>query len=38
LPLPRLVLAPKPLFDLGFDDISLEGYQHHAFIKFPVAV
>ena len=38
LPLPKLVLAPKPTLELTFDDIKLEGYQHHAFIKFPVAV
>jgi thymidylate synthase len=38
LPLPRLVLADKPVLEMTFDDIALEGYQHHAFIKFPVAV
>ncbi|MEJ7604134.1 MAG: thymidylate synthase [Kofleriaceae bacterium] len=38
LPLPRLVLASKPVLELTFEDISLEGYQHHAFIKFPIAV
>jgi thymidylate synthase len=37
-PLPRLVLADKPVLDQRFEDIALEGYQHHAFIKFPVAV
>jgi thymidylate synthase len=37
-PLPELVLANKPTLELTFDDIKLEGYQHHAFIKFPVAV
>jgi len=37
-PLPRLVLANKPTLALRFEDIALEGYQHHAFIKFPVAV
>jgi thymidylate synthase len=37
-PLPRLRLADKPLFELGFADITLDGYQHHPFIKFPVAV
>jgi thymidylate synthase len=36
--LPKLVLADKPVLDQRFDDISLEGYQHHPFIKFPVAV
>ncbi len=38
LPLPRLVLAAKPTLELAFEDIQLEGYQHHPFIKFPVAV
>jgi thymidylate synthase len=38
LPLPKLVLAPKPVLEMRFEDIHLEGYQHHPFIKFPVAV
>lgn len=38
LPLPTLRLAAKPMLELGFDDVALDGYQHHAFIKFPVAV
>jgi thymidylate synthase len=38
LPPPRLVLANKPTLELTFEDIQLENYQHHAFIKFPVAV
>ena len=37
-PLPRLALAKRPVLELRFEDIALEGYQHHAFIKFPVAV
>jgi thymidylate synthase len=37
-PLPKLVLADKPTLELKFEDIALEGYQHHPFIKFPVAV
>jgi len=37
-PLPRLVLAHKPTLEMRFEDIALEGYQHHPFIKFPVAV
>jgi thymidylate synthase len=37
-PLPRLVLADKPVLDQRFEDIALDGYQHHPFIKFPVAV
>jgi thymidylate synthase len=36
--LPKLVLAPKKVFDMTFEDVTLEGYQHHPFIKFPVAV
>jgi thymidylate synthase len=38
MPLPKLVLAPKKVLDMTFEDVSLEGYQHHPFIKFPVAV
>jgi thymidylate synthase len=37
-PLPRLVLADKPVLAQTFDDIRLEGYEHDPFIKFPVAV
>ncbi len=37
-PLPTLVLADKPMLAMTFDDVRLEGYQHHPFIKFPVAV
>ena len=37
-PLPRLVLADKPVLDQRFEDIALDGYQHHPFIRFPVAV
>jgi thymidylate synthase len=38
LPLPRLVLADKPTLAMTFEDVQLEGYQHHPFIKFAVAV
>ena len=38
MPLPQLVLAPKKVLDMTFEDVTLEGYQHHPFIKFPVAV
>jgi len=38
MPLPRLVLANKKTLELAFEDIALENYQHHPFIKFPVAV
>jgi thymidylate synthase len=37
-PLPRLVLANKRTLELDYEDITLENYQHHPFIKFPVAV
>jgi thymidylate synthase len=37
-PLPTLKLAKKPMLELTFEDIALEHYQHHPFIKFPVAV
>jgi thymidylate synthase len=37
-PLPRLVLARRPVLEMRFEDIALEGYQHHPFIKLPVAV
>ncbi len=37
-PLPKLVLADKPVLAMTYDDVVLEGYQHDAFIKFPVAV
>src|SRR5262249_30449860 len=38
LPPPRLVLADKPALALRHDDLRLYHYQHHPFIKFPVAV
>jgi len=38
LPLPKLVLADKKTLEQTFDDVALENYQHHAFIKFPIAV
>jgi thymidylate synthase len=38
LPLPTLRLADKRVLEQRFEDIALEGYQHHPFIKFPVAV
>ncbi|MBZ0237739.1 MAG: thymidylate synthase [Deltaproteobacteria bacterium] len=37
-PLPTLRLADKKVLEQRFEDIVLEGYQHHPFIKFPVAV
>jgi len=39
LPLPRLRLpAGKPVDAIRFEDVVLEGYQHHPFIRFEVAV
>lgn len=37
-PLPTLVVAKKPVIDVRFEDIALESYSHHPFIKFDVAV
>lgn len=36
--LPALELADKTVLDMKFDDIRLSGYEHDAFIKFPIAV
>lgn len=38
LPLPKLMIAKKPIDELTFDDFELAGYQHHDAIKFEVAV
>lgn len=40
LPLPRLRLNPlvRSLFDFGFDDICVEGYESHAAIRGAVAI
>jgi thymidylate synthase len=35
---PRLRLADKPVLAQTFEDVALEGYQHHPAIKFEVAV
>lgn len=37
-PLPRLRITRKPFFEIRFEDIQLVGYEHDAFIKFPIAV
>ncbi len=37
-PLPRVKVAHKPTLELTFEDIELVGYEHHPFIKFPIAV
>jgi thymidylate synthase len=36
--LPQLRIAPKPFWDITFDDIELLNYEHAPFIKFPIAV
>ncbi|MCL6495791.1 MAG: thymidylate synthase, partial [Ignavibacterium sp.] len=37
-PLPKLIIAKKPIDELKFEDFELIGYQHHPKIKFEVAV
>lgn len=37
-PLPLVKIAKKSIFDVTFDDITLENYHHDSFIKFPIAV
>ncbi|MCK4982321.1 MAG: thymidylate synthase [Victivallaceae bacterium] len=37
-PLPKLKIANKDVLDMTFEDISVESYEHDAFIKFPIAV
>ena len=36
--LPEVHVARKPLDEIRFEDIELVGYEHHPFIKFPIAV
>ena len=38
LPLPRVTVAHKPFGELRLEDIVLHDYQHHPFIRLPVAV
>ena len=38
MPRVRLLRRPPTLFDYELQDIAIEGYQHHAPIKAPVAV
>lgn len=38
LPLPKLIIADKPINELQFEDFELKGYQYHPKIKFEVAV
>jgi len=35
---PKVKIAKKPIFDLTFEDFELQDYNHHKFIKFPIAV
>lgn len=37
-PLPTLKISKKPFGELSFEDFKLENYEHHPFIKFPIAV
>ena len=36
--LPVVSIADKPFDEITFEDIQLQDYQHHPFIKFPIAV
>ena len=36
--LPKLQIPNKEVLDFKFEDIRLSGYEHEAFIKFPIAV
>lgn len=36
--LPTLRIRRKPFFELGIEDFEIVGYEHGAFIKFPIAV
>jgi thymidylate synthase len=38
LPRPRVSIARKPFAEIRVDDIVLHDYQHHPFIRLPVAV
>ncbi len=38
LALPKLAVPKKPVDQVGFEDIDLQGYEHHPFIRFKVAV
>ncbi len=37
-PLSKLIIKNKPFWELEFEDFTLENYNHHPIIKFPVAV
>ena len=36
--LPSVKIANKPFFELEFEDFTLEGYDPHPFIRFPIAI
>ncbi len=38
LPLPKVTIAKKPVLEIEYEDIVLENYEHHPFIRFKVAV
>ena len=38
LPLPHLEISEKPFWELTFEDFTLQNYQHHPVIQFPVAI
>ena len=38
LPLPQLIIAPKTIDELQFEDFQLQNYEYHKGIKFEVAV
>ena len=38
LPLPSLFIEQKTFWDLEFEDFTINNYEHHPIIKFPVAV
>ena len=35
---PQVVVKKKPVLEVEYDDIELQNYEHHPFIKFKVAV
>lgn len=37
-PLPQLKIAKKPFWEITYEDFELVNYEHHPFIKFPIAV
>jgi len=37
-PLPKLEITKKPFWEIEYDDFKLKDYEHHPFIKFPIAV